>query len=105
MKAAAKVRRDLLKTALLGALSKRWDERVEEWKQMIEKGERWVCQFDGVPLWWIGMSASAAGRKVGLTPASARVYLWQLVRDGKVHTADSIGEGYPTTLFLLKEKP
>ena len=71
--AQKKVRRDLLKTALLGALSKRWDERVREWKK---EPLDIPCQWDGVPMWWIGMRA-AAGRRVGLTPASARVYLWQ----------------------------
>ena len=96
-----RVKRDLLKTALLGALAKQWDAKVAEWKEMIKKGERWIYQFDGVPYWWLGMSAAAAGRRVGIPAASARAYLWQLVREGKVGTADSIGEGYPTTLFFL----
>ncbi len=98
-----------LKHHLFLALRDYEKEKVAEWMGLIEKGERWVCQYDGVPVWWVAMSAAAAsravgGRAAGVPPASARAYLWQMVREAKISTTDSIGEGYPTTLFYIPDK-
>ena len=86
-------------TRLLAILEAYWDERVHE----ISSDLDYPLQ-DGIPLSMLSLSAAAAGRRAGMRPASARYYLWQLVRSGLAKTCDSPGDGYPTTQFYAVSK-